>query len=374
MKKINVMFLVKSFKVGGTEKHILNLASGLNKEKFKCVICCFSDLGPQGQLIEDKHNIKIYHNLLKNKFDISGVWQFMRILREEETDILYTVNSPLTQFWGTIGSKLSGTAACITRVSATNPTFHRKRRNVVNKIMLPFVSKIIAQAVSHKNYLINSEGMNGDRITVVYNGVELEKFQGLTEKSEIRAKLGINKDDHIVGIVARLAPEKGHDIFLNSARNVLGKFPQTSFVIIGDGEERKKLEKMARDFAIESRVLFLGDRKNVPEILPIFDIAVLSSYPFVETFSNAILEYMAAGKPVIATNVGSNSELVTHGETGFLIPYGDHEALAGALLKLLNNETLARKMGEAGRKRIEVKFTLKKMLADYEEIFTKSAE
>jgi len=363
------MFLMLSLNVGGTEKHVYNLISNLNREKFNPVICCLYDLGTIGTTLMNE-GFNVYHNLMRNKLDISGVWKFMRILRDKDIHILYTINTSLTQFWGTICAKFTKVYACITRVTVTNQPFHRKRRMIVNKIMLPFVDKIIAQAYSHKDYLIHIEGFNSEKIEVIYNGVNLEEFDKPVDKLALRQKIGIPMGVPVIGIVARLAPEKGHDIFLKAVKKIINVFPQTHFLIVGDGKERKKLEEITHELAIQSNVHFMGIIKDIPQIVSLFDVAVLSSNPVGETVSNAILEYMAASKPVVATNVGSISELVINGETGFLIPCGNSDALADAILRLLKDENLARRLGKAGKGKIEEKFTVQGMVAKYESLFS----
>ena len=150
--------------------------------------------------------------------------------------------------------------------------------------------------------------------------------------------------------------------------------PKTHFLIVGDGPGRSELERLARDLCIASNVHFTGFRSDIPELLSVFDVSVLSSYPFVETFPLAILESMAAAKPVVATDVGSLSDMVVQGETGFLVPPDHPEALAQAILLLLKDKTLALKMAEAGRKRVENNFTIERMVFEHEALFERLME
>lgn len=368
MKKINILFLVLSLDVGGSERHISNLVSNLNREKFNPVVCCLYDLGLIGtMLVNNNEGIKVYYDLIKNKWDISGFWKLINILKNGDIHILYTINTALTQFLGTISAKFSGVNANITRVGRTKPTFHAKRRTIVNSIILPFVDKVIAQAYSQKEYLIRHEGMQPEKIEVIYNGVNLEQFKKPVDELAVKQTVGIPIGVAVIGIVARLVPEKGHIAFLKAAKKIINVFPQTYFLIAGDGKERKKLEEMTQELAIQSNVHFLGTIKDIPQIISLFDVAVMSSN--FETFSNAILEYMAASKPVVSTNAGSTAELVIDGKTGYLIPCGDYDALADAILRLLKDKSLAKKMGEAGREKINEKFTIQKMMTKYESLF-----
>ncbi len=368
MGKINILFLVLSLDVGGTERHIINLATHLNRDKFNLIICCFHDLGSIGkQFVSNKDGTSVYSGLIRSKYDLSGILRIYQIIKKEKIHILYTINSPLTQLWGTLLAKLSGIDVFITRVTITKPLFHGKRRKIINRLMLPFVSKVIAQADIHKEYLIEEDGIRKEKIEVVYNGVDLDKFSEPVDVTEFRQSLGIGVSDPVIGILARLSPEKGHPVFLMAAKKIVTEFPDTRFLIVGDGKEREKLESLAGELDIESNVNFLGSRKDIPRILSIIDIAVLSSN--IETVSNAVLEYMAASRPVIATNAGSTANLVDDGKTGFLISCGDYEALAAAALTLLRDRQRAREMGEKGRERVRDNFTISKMTASYESLF-----
>lgn len=369
MKQINIMFLTCSLNIGGTENHIFHLLSNLNKEKFNPVICCLYYLGSIGKmLIDNRRDIRIYHNVIRNKWDILGFRKLMRIFKNEDIHILYMVNSPVTLFYGITCAQFSGVNACLTRMTTINPVYHPKRRKIVNTLSSTFLNRVIAQADSHKRYLIESESFSAEKIVVIYNGVDMALFNKHFNKVSIKKSLGIPLDSFVVGMVGRLAPEKNHPLFLYAAKKVVSCYPRSCFLIIGDGIERKSLESLTDELGIQSNVCFLGSRENIPEIISIFDVAVLTSNR-VEVFSNAILEYMAAGKPVVATNVGSIADQVVDRVTGFLIPPDDHEALANRILKLLYDPDLARRMGEAGRKLVEEKFTIQKMVEKYETLF-----
>lgn len=370
MKNISILFLTYSLNVGGTENHLFHLISNLNKNKFTPVVCCLYNLGPIGEkLLNSKDNIKVYHNLMRNKWDIRGFWRLMRIFRNEKVHLLFMVNSPLTLFYGIVCAIFKGVNARITRMTATNPTYHVRRRIIINKAALPFLSKIITQAPSHKENLINHEGYKSEKMVVIYNGVDLASFDKHLDKPYMRQTFDIPANVPVIGIVARLAPEKGHTVFLEASRKIINELPDAHFIIVGDGPERGELEDLADSLAINSNVHFLGARMDIPRIIALFDVAVLSSNPNIETFSNSILEYMAVSKPIVSTNVGSIAEQIQDGETGFLIPSGDSDALANAVLSLLKDENLAKKMGKAGRERVKERFSIERMTAKYEDLF-----
>ena len=368
MKKKNILFLMMSLNVGGTEKHVFDLISHLNEEKFNPVICCIYNLGQIGMnLSKNKKGIKIYKDIARNKWDISCLWKLVNIIKKEKIDIFYTINFPLSQFWGAISAKFGGVTANVTRISRTNPTFHAKRRKLVNRVMMPSIDKVIAQAYSQKEFLVNFENIDAEKIEVIYNGVDLSKFRKSKDELALKESIGIPEDARVVGMVGRLVSDKGYPVFLNAAKIILNKMPDVHFLIVGDGAEKENLKKLTGQLQIESKIHFLGTVENVPQVVSLFDVAVMSSD--FDTFSNSILEYMAMSKPVVATNVGSISEAVQHDVNGYLLQRGDIEGLAGSVLKLLDNEDLAVRMGNAGRKMVEDKFSIRRMVKTYEVLF-----
>jgi glycosyltransferase involved in cell wall biosynthesis len=170
-------------------------------------------------------------------------------------------------------------------------------------------------------------------------------------------------------MVANLRPVKGVDVFLESARLVLDSVPGINFIVAGEGEERKRLKGICRQLKLDSSVKLIGVISDVIPLLRASDIGVLSSSS--ESLSNAIIEYMAAGLPVVCTDVGGNRELVHDGLNGFLVPPGDPQKLADAIVKLVNDPDLRIKMGRESRQRAELLFDLDRTMKDYEALYLK---
>ncbi len=369
MKKINIMILTHSLHVGGAENHVNSLVLNSDKAKFNFVIVCLYELGVIGErLSKEKDGIKVYHNLMRRNFDVSGVWKLIHIMRGENINILYIVLTPFTLFWGAFCAKIAGVKASLARSTTIYPIYRvTKKRKIITSVSLNFIDKIIAQSNSHKDYLVESAGFDPGKIIVIYNGVDLECYGKYIDMADFKFSVKIPTGAPVIGIVGRLVPEKGHLIFLRAARRILESFPQAHFLIAGDGKQRSELETFSNELRIDSNVHFLGTRHDISQILSLLNVAVMSSVT--EAFSNAILEYMAASKPVVATDAGSNAEIVVDGDTGYVVPCNDSEAMADAVLKLLRNEKLAIKMGETGRATVIEKFTIQDMIAKYESLF-----
>lgn len=199
---------------------------------------------------------------------------------------------------------------------------------------------------------------------VIYNGIDVKTF----DANKIPARRFLKGEcKNIVGIVARLVPPKDLETLLDAFKRVLEFLPSAQLWLIGDGPLRGKLEARASQLGVNGSVVFLGVRNDIPALLSQCDIGVLSSC--YEGLPNAILEYMAAGLPVIATRVGGIPDVVLDGETGLIVPPGDSGALSGALLSLLKDPLTAQGMGMAGRKRVEHYFTVERMVQENENLY-----
>lgn len=368
MGRINILILTHSLHVGGAERHLLRLVSNIDTKKYNILVACLFEPGFIGRRLSGA-GVQVFWNIMKNNLDLFGFWRLTRIARNENIDLIYIPLTPLTLFWGVLCAKITGIRSTVARSTTIYPLYHiSRRRKIITSLSLPFVDRIIAQSFSHRDYLIESVGIKREKIIVLYNGVDTKSYKTGNGSESIKRDLKIPKDAPVIGIVARLVPEKGIDVFLRAAKRVVETVHEARFIIAGDGKDRDSLQNLARQLAIDKHVIFLGTRDDIPKIIASLDVAVMSS--ITEAFSNAILEYMAGSRPVVATDAGSNAEIVVDGDTGLIIPSGDFEALAAAVLRLVRNRKMAVAMGEAGRKRVQEKFDLHRMMRDYDDLFT----
>jgi len=202
---------------------------------------------------------------------------------------------------------------------------------------------------------------------VIRNGVDVERFAPRPPDEALRSSLGLPSRAPLVVAVSRLNPMKGIDDLLKAAALLEGRFDEARFVIVGDGASRRDLEEQARLLGLAGRVLFTGTRLDVAAILSQAAISVAPSLS--EGLSNVVLESMAAGVPVVATRVGGTPELLEDGVTGLLVPPCDAPALAVAIGRLLEDEPLARRLGEAARARAVDRFSMQHMVRQTEELY-----
>ena len=365
---ITVLFLETSFRVGGTEMSLSRLIQGLDSRRFRPLLCCFYERGALGEKMKNA-GVPVYENLARGRFDLQAPWRLWQLLKKENIDILYMVNQPLIQFWGTVCAMAAGVRVRIAGIGSMGKVNRIYRRLFINRLVFPFVTRVRSLSVTHKNYLVNEEKIPAGKIVIIPNGIEVERFLTAPDTALLRKSLGLREKQPVAGIVAMLRPEKGHETFLRAAARVLEKIPDACFLIIGEGEERPRLEALVSGLGLNGKVHFLGMREDIPALLHLMDAAVLSSRPVVETLSNAVLEYMAAAKPVVSTRVGSLAEQIEEGKTGYLVAPGDSEAMAEKIIGLFQDPSRASEMGKAARLKVLKSYTLEAMIRQMENLF-----
>lgn len=371
--RINFMAAIHSMIVGGAERICEDILLRIDRDRFNPILLCMREPGPLAETVA-KEGIKVYSNLTSDKYDFTVALRLQRIMRREEIHVLETFGSGEKLFWGRLCAKWAGVPAI---TSSLHKTFIEGKTHSVeflNRMLWGLNDRIIAIGEASKDYLVKYEAVPEKKVTVIYNGVNLEKFKPHPPELRIKSELGVPEENQVVGILAVLRPEKAHQVFLESAKIISQELPRVSFLVVGDGDERTKLEKLTSELGLDGRVIFAGNRSDVPEVLSIFDVAVLCSDPYIETLPTAILEAMAMAKPTVATEVGCLREMIIDGTNGYLVPPRKPKELAEAVSKLLRSEELAQKMGQEGRKRTEELFSIERMVGKREELFEEILE
>lgn len=360
-----VVFLETELRLGGTEKVVTQLIERLDRTKFRPILCCVYRPGVLGEKLKEK-GIPVVSGLSKSRWDLRVGWHLFQLLRREKADVLFIVNQPLLQFWGTWCGLLANVPVRIVSIRNIGKMTRANLRRWVHRLTSPGLTRIAALSEGHRSLLKEQYQLPDHKIEVVANGVDMSRFEQTGSGYPLRgfeAPAGVP----VVGLVAMLRPEKNPTMFLMAAKEVLADVPDALFVLAGDGPERGKLEELVDLLELGPHVHFLGARDDVPAVLHRLDVAVLSSDR--EGLPNAVLEYMAASKPVVATAVGCVPEIVEEGKTGFLVPPGDWKAMAGRISFLLKNRKAAQEMGLAGREKVKTFYTVEQMVSRTENMF-----
>lgn len=357
--RVNILYIIWSLGLGGAERVVINLAKGLDKARFNPMVCCLNEAGEFAAELESA-GIKVIALHKKSKADITVIAKLITVITENNIQIVHT-HLWGANFWGRIAAKFAKVPVII--ATEHNVDIWKSGLNfILDRLLARISDKIIAVSQSVKGFYIK-QGIPAGKIEVIYNGISLDPRCSILDA---RKSFGLSDGESLLAVVGRLVEQKGHR-YLFEALSMLNGRRKVKLLVIGDGPEQQRLADSVQRLGLGAKIIFTGLRKDVREFIRGIDILVLPSLR--EGLPVAALEAMAAGKPVIATNVGGTPELISDGETGLLVKPADPLALSGALEKLLSDRQLAQTMGERGRKRVENYFSLAKMINETEKLY-----
>jgi len=363
--------MIGQLKIGGAERQLLELAKRIDRDRFEPLICCTA-MG--GELVKDAEDagITVFVLVRHGKFDLRRVLQLARMLRKEKIDITHSFTHDANMY-NVLASALAPGKIVICSERSSGEISEKVIAGL-GKFIYRFVDKMIVNSHRGGKIIARKFKIPAQKISVVPNGIQLNglhRGSSTDIKRRLKREFGINDDEQIIGSVGNLWQiAKNHGFLLRAAALIVKSNPKVRFVLVGGGnQQRLALEDAARKLDLWEHFVFTGLRRHdeVLQIISLFDIGVLTSTK--EGLPNAVMEYMACGKPVVTTDVGGCSELVVDGETGFLIPSGDVNAFAEKVLWLLNRAERAREMGQNGRDRILEHFSMEKMVSLTTEIY-----
>jgi glycosyltransferase involved in cell wall biosynthesis len=233
-------------------------------------------------------------------------------------------------------------------------------------MLTPITDGFIAVAEEHGRYLREVERFPPHKVFVIPNGVDTDRFRPCPPDETLRRQLGLLPRAPVVGIVAALRPEKDHELFLRVAARVLDNVADTHFLVVGDGDLRPRLERVANELGIGAAVHFLGTRSDIPELLSLVDVSVLTSK--MEASPVTILEAMACAKPCVAPRIGSIPETIVDGQNGHLTSPGDEAGSAQAIVRLLTDPARLSRFGQHAHRHVQERFSLERMVEGYQQL------
>jgi len=360
----NVLHLCESSDTGGAESVLISLVEGLDKNRYKSVVCLLSDGWLSAEL--KKRRIETIVIPQPRSFDVLWLFRVYRLLRDRRIDLMHS-HEFATNVYASFLSRISGIPVIAT-AHGKNYYAEKWRRRAAYRFV---ARQSVMVAVSHdlKRFLAQRVAIPPERIRVVHNGIDLSRYAVHEGNHAVRAKLGISASQRVIGTVGNLFAVKGQTYLMRACKAVVSAFPNCVLLVAGEGEQLGALEKEASNLGIARNVRFLGFRDDVPALLQAMEVFVLPSLS--EGLPLALLEALALQKPVVATNVGGIPEIVEDGVTGYLVPPKNPEALADKILLLLRDPQMASNIGQAGRKRVEVTFGLDQMVREYQSLYDK---
>jgi glycosyltransferase involved in cell wall biosynthesis len=360
---MKIIHIALSLRVGGLEHLVCEMASYQVSQGHDVLICSLDPMPDEYQHIR-KDSLRVVYLNRRRGVDLRMLWRLLLLLGRERPDVVHTHNiTPL--LCGAVLARIIRRPVYVNTRHGEYP-FQRPRW------IWDSYDHLVAISHAAQKQLLLDNKLPARRVRVIHNGIIYQKY-GRSLSSEIRKKyeeeFRVFPGQCLVGIVARLSQEKGHQVLIHAFKQVSGRL-NAKLLIIGDGALRDSLVQQVRDLQLKEHVMFLGFRKDIPELLAMIDLFVLSS--FTEGISLTLLEAMASGKPVVATMAGGNPEVVVDRQTGYLVPAGDESSMAEALIHLLCDPKQREGMGIAGRERVIQYFSMENMMADYHKLYTRA--
>ena len=365
IRPIKLLFLVVGLGVGGTESHLLELASRIDRKKFEVVVV---SLKPGGALVAEleSRGVRVVSLNGKGKMDLRVLFRLREILLIERPDVVQSF-----LFWANMASRLVRQAGKkVYVVSAYHDQVIREGwlNRFVDRVTMRWTNRLVCCSHAVRRSVQSRIGGREEQFVVIPFGVDAGRFRGAA--GLLRNDLGLQEELPIIGTVCRLVePKKGLTYLLEAVAQLEqeAKKPVCQVLLVGEGPAEPHLRSLSEQLGISSRVAFVGVRRDIPEVLALMNLFVLPS--LYEGFGIAILEAMAAGRPVVATTVGGIPEFVMNGETGILVEPGDAAALARAIQTILTNPEGARQMGLRGKRHVQENFAIATVVRRHEEVY-----
>ena len=357
---IRVSFVIDNLSRAGTETQLLALIRELDRNRVSPSLVILDGDNPLSQSLEPSNcpflRLGVRHLLRSST--LQSAWRLQKFWREHRPNIvqLYFMDSA---YFGVPIAKLSGVKKVV-RVRNNLGYWLTRTHRLLNRLIQPLVDVTLTNSTSGRDALIQNDRLSPNQVAVIENGVDLERFANFPAPC--------SRDSVVrVGCVANLRAVKNIDGFMRAARQVCDRIPNVVFEVVGDGDARHVLEQLHAALRLGDRFILRGSISDVPAFLRSVDVAVLPSHS--EGMSNALLEYMAAGRAIVATDVGANTKLIADGRHGLIVFPKDVNALANAIERVATDKALSQQMGRAARAKVETDYSRDAMRIRFEEFY-----
>lgn len=361
---VKVLHILTRLIRGGADETVLFIVTGLHSRNFEVNLLVGGDSDREYvSQASDEATVLIEPSLrrdVKLLSDLRALYRLYRIIRNGKYDIVHT-HTAKAGFIGRLAAKMAGVPVIVHTVHGI--TFHDFRRPIIQTLFITFeklaaatTDRFIAVGEDLKKHYLQAGIGTPERYTVIHTGMNLERFLNAGELPEkfIRRKrqeFHIEPTDIVIGNVSRLDTGKGQQYLLRAIPQIVARFPNAKFMLVGEGKHRKMFETMVRELHIEQHVIFTGFRHDIEEIIAMFDVAVFTS--LWEGLPRVVVQYVTVGKPIVAFDIKGVRELVRNGINGFTVPVKDVDLLAKRIIYMLENLETSKNMGRSGRQLVD---------------------
>ncbi len=369
-RRRKVFYLLDSLNIGGTEVQAVELAARLSADQYDVTLGCLRARGPLLEKLKGS-SVSVREFYPKGGFDSPhGIYQMFRLalfLRRNGFQIMHA-HDVYANILGIPAAVLARVPVIISsQRDLGHLDLYKSRRRIWLRRLQRLSTAVLTNANAVREAVLAEDHFAPDKVKVIHNGVDLDRFSQRSQDRTWLSPTG-NQERWVVLVGNMHGDIKGHPTLIAAAEAVVREFPGVKFLFAGDGQRRKEFEEQSARLGIANHFHFLGRRDDVPRILCCCEIGVLPSKA--EGLPNAVLEYLAAGLPTIASRVGGNAEIIEDGKTGLLVPPEDSAALSDALLRLLRNSNLAADLGNNGREFVAAEFTFQRLIEKTDQMYT----
>lgn len=378
--KIKIVRVIARMNIGGPAIHVTLLNAGLDPTRFESLLVTGVENPGEGNMLEWAASKGIYPITVPEIIgeatfkprDVVALWKLCALMRRERPQIVHT-HTAKAGFVGRLAAKLAGVPIIVHTYHGhvLHGYYSRLKSRLLTLMeatLARVTDRIVAISETLRSDLVDIGIAPDEKIITISLGLELEPFLANDSlRGLFRKELGLSRDTKLIGIVGRFAAIKNHRLFLDMASQVLRRFPNSRYIVVGDGLSRAGLEDYARSLEIDRAVIFTGWRSDLAKIYADLDVLVVSSTN--EGTPVSAIEAMASGCPVVASRVGGLPDLVSDGVTGFLVEPGNASSLARQVESVLNDSAMAKRMGLAGREFVRVKFSAARLIGDVESLY-----
>lgn len=361
---IRILFIIWSLERGGAERFLAGLLDHIDRTRFDPVLCCMNWKGEWAEPLEKK-GIRVIALNKKNGVDLQAFGKLVRIIREGRFHIVNT-HLWLADVMGRVAAVLGGVPVIV--MTAQNVDIWKKwHHRLVDRILALKTAKVIAVSEAVKEYYHRQVGIQAKKIEVIPNAIDVAPYENPGDVTYLYKDFAIKENDFVLACVGRLNFQKGHKFLLASLKEIYNEMPDLKVLIVGEGEEKENLKRMAEEYGITPVVRFTGQRKDIPQILKLSGALILPS--IFEGLPLCVLEAMAASRPVIATDVGGTKELAVDGKTAFIVEPEKPEQLSMAIRQLRQLPDHGRQMGIVGHEIVVRNFSIQSITRKTSDLF-----
>lgn len=374
IQQISILFVIDGLEFGGGERTFLQLIKGLPRKQYNVHVAT----SPRGAFsgVLTKKGVELIPLNLEKRASLRTLRRLIEIIENKNIVIIHSQGGR-ADYFARIAGRIANVPIIISSIAMLVEGYDvnilRKSLYVLaDRFTERWVNKFIVLSDALRQALIEIHKIPPEKIVKIYNGIELEEYNpGLkkvrSKKLEVRRKLGLKNDVLVIGAIGRLVWQKGFEYLIQAIPKVIEVFPETRFLIVGEGPLKDKLKVKSKKLKVEDKVIFTGFRSDIKEILDSIDVLVMPS--LLEGLPMVLLEAMAMAKPIVATDIDGISEVLVDRKTGLLVPPKNPQALAEAILKVLNNKIMSNLLGQNARRIAEEEFSVEKIVKQTECIY-----